>query len=206
MPQRLLQHVARLRSRQILLMGKPRMRNARRPSSAHLQPAAPVSTAVRKVFDGLGTWVADSLSAGLKVNCHVETRVNNVLSARVCTSCIPSINPDVREAPDAGLPSVPRRGLGSAAVTLDDVYASIDTMSWDDAQSAVEELGVPVGAGGRGPGGAMVGTVESVPLDKLKTALKDYFAKDQNRRRRAIVAKATSVLLAQKEEQHAATR
>ena len=115
MPQRLLQHVARLRSRQILLMGKPRMRNARRPSSAHLQPAAPVSTAVRKVFDGLGTWVADSLSAGLKVNCHVETRVNNVLSARVCTSCIPSINPDVREAPDAGLPSVPRRGLGSAA-------------------------------------------------------------------------------------------
>ena len=63
MPQRLLQHVARLRSRQILLMGKPRMRNARRPSSAHLQPAAPVSTAVRKVFDGLGTWVAGSLSA-----------------------------------------------------------------------------------------------------------------------------------------------
>ena len=85
MPRRLLQHVARLRSRQILLMGKPRMRNARRPSSAHLAPqAAPVSTAVRKVFDGLGTWVADSLSAGLKVNCHVETRVNNVLSARVC--------------------------------------------------------------------------------------------------------------------------
>ena len=183
------------------------MRNARRPSSAHLAPqAAPVSTAVRKVFDGLGTWVADSLSAGLKVNCHVETRVNNVLSARVCTSCIPSINPDVREAPDAGLPSVPRRGLGSAAVTLDDVYTSIDTMSWDEAKSAVEELGVPVGAGGRGPGGAMVHTVDSVPLDKLKTALKDYFAKDQNRRRRAIVAKATSALLAQKEEQHAATR
>ena len=129
MPRRLLQHVARLRSRQILLMGKPRMRNARRPSSAHLAPqAAPVSTAVRKVFDGLGSWVADSLSAGLKVNCHVETRVNNVLSARVCTSCIPSINPDNREAPDAGLPSVPRRGLASAAVTLDDVYTSIDCL------------------------------------------------------------------------------